>query len=212
MRKELINNIIKPFFKNELYSNKGIYFFKDYGFIQVVTEIQSQRYYKEENSENFRINFELYCNEFENIYGLKKIFGGFSVHEKSSWIEINPNVDLEKKGQWLLSELENAILEINKRIKIDNLIEIWGEDETDIRLIFLLKKNEPEKYKELKTKLQAKLIKIKTELIDLEKQKENMTKVKSLNNDCLLDGLKMKINRKKSESEKIEKLINNDCQ
>lgn len=58
--------------KSQGFKNKGMVFTKDTGLFQIEVEIQNQRYYKEENTENFRINYTLFCREFTDLSGKKK--------------------------------------------------------------------------------------------------------------------------------------------
>ena len=57
--------------KSKAFQNKGMRFIKDMGLFQIEVEIQSQRYYKEEHTENFRINYFLFCREFTELSGRK---------------------------------------------------------------------------------------------------------------------------------------------
>ena len=76
--------------KSKAFQNKGMRFIKDMGLFQIEVEIQSQRYYKEEHTENFRINYFLFCREFTELSGRKLSFAGGSIaEEESSWIKIN---------------------------------------------------------------------------------------------------------------------------
>ena len=105
MRKEIIQAIIKPYMKSKEFKNKGILFTKDMGLFQIEVEIQSQRYYKEENTENFRINYSLFCREFTELSDRKLGFAGGSIQEESTWIEINPQTDIERLRRWLYVSL-----------------------------------------------------------------------------------------------------------
>ncbi|MFR5441931.1 hypothetical protein [Alistipes sp.] len=66
MRKEIIQAIIKPYMKSKAFQNKGMRFIKDMGLFQIEVEIQSQRYYKEEHTENFRINYFCFAVNLQN--------------------------------------------------------------------------------------------------------------------------------------------------
>ena len=68
--------------KSKAFQNKGMRFIKDMGLFQIEVEIQSQRYYKEEHTENFRINYFLFCREFTELSGRKLSFAGGVLQKK----------------------------------------------------------------------------------------------------------------------------------
>lgn len=128
MKKELIKNIIKPFFKKEGFSNKGVNFYKDLGEFELYADLQSQRYYKEENTQNFRINFKLLIKKFTQMTGKTfGVYGGF-VPIKGSWIEISPTTDYQEVASWLSNELESVYQKIIQHADLQKLADLYKDD------------------------------------------------------------------------------------
>ncbi len=210
MRNDIIKSLIKPYYRRESYTNKGNKFFKDLGFIQIEIDIQSQRYYKNENSENFRINYNLLCREFKEKYGVNKNFGCHSISEKTSWIEINQNINLKSKKEWLLNELEKTELEVIEKSEANNLINSWKEHETDLRYIFLLDKFKPKEHNLLMEKFNLLLSEIDNKINELLNQKKKQEKREnSLDKELLLKGINLKLKTKNNEKAKIVNILNN---
>ena len=212
MRKEIIKSLIKPFFKDNLYLNKGTKFYKELGFFKIEVEIQSQRYYKDENTENFRINYKLTSAEFEKEekdYSMNHHFYGFDICEKNSWIEINSSTNIENKKNWLKNELEKAELEINDKINPENLLEIWKEYKTNLIYFYLLKKFKPENLQRWIEEITQDIDKIKIELEQLQEKKDTQEKREnSLDKETLLSGINLQIRQKNSQLTKLQNLIN----
>ena len=173
--------------KSKAFQNKGMRFIKDMGLFQIEVEIQSQRYYKEEHTENFRINYFLFCRE-----------------EKSSWIKINPQTDIERLKSWLLCELDSMLNKLENKYSIEYLLDIWSKDDTDLQYPFLLAKNNPKRLDEWTDKMKFEIQKLDAKLLELSSEKSEQEK----RDDCLdkemrLDGIRMKINRLVSSRKNI---------
>lgn len=174
------------------------------GLFQIEVEIQSQRYYKEENTENFRINYSLFCREFTKLSGRKLGFAGGSIQEESTWIEINPQKDIERLKRWLLCELNSMMDKIENKYSLEYLLEIWEKYKTDLQYPFLLLKNNPDRLDEWTSEMKFEIQKLDAKLLELSSEKTAQEK----RNDCLdkemkLGGIHMKINRLVSNRKKI---------
>lgn len=208
MRKEIIQAIIKPYMKSMGFKNKGILFTKDMGLFQIEVEIQSQRYYKEENTENFRINYSLFCHEFTELSGRKLAFAGGSIYEKSSWIEINLQTDIERLKKWLLCELDVMVDKLENKYSLEYLLEIWKEDNTDPQYPFLLEKVNPELVNEWINEKKLEIQNLDAKLLELSFEKSEQEK----RNDCLdkemrIGGIHMRIDKIASEKKRIFKAM-----
>lgn len=209
MRKEIIQAIIKPYMRSKSFQNKGVLFIKDMGLFQIEVEIQSQRYYKEDNTENFRINYSLFCREFTELSGRKLGFAGGSIKEKSSWIEISPQTDIERLKTWLLCELDSMMDKLENKYSLEYLLEIWKEDSTDLQYPFLLAKNNPERLNEWINEMKLEIQKMDAQLSELSFEKSEQEK----RNDCLdkemrIGGIHMKIDKIVSRKKKIFEAMN----
>lgn len=190
--------------KSKSFQNKGVLFTKDMGLFQIEVEIQSQRYYKEENTENFRINYSLFCHEFTELLGRKLAFAGGSIHEKSSWIEINPQTDIERLKKWLLCELDAMVDKLENKYSLEYLLEIWKEDNTDPQYPFLLEKVNPERVNEWINEKKLEIQKMDAKLLELSFEKSEQEK----RNDCLdkemrIGGIHMRIDKIASKKKRI---------
>ena len=184
--------------KSKAFQNKGMRFIKDMGLFQIEVEIQSQRYYKEEHTENFRINYFLFCREFTELSGRKLSFAGGSIaEEESSWIKINPQTDIERLKSWLLYELDSMLNKLENKYSIEYLLDI------------LLAKNNPKRLDEWTDKMKFEIQKLDAKLLELSSEKSEQEK----RDDCLdkemkLDGIRMKINRLVSSRKNILETLN----
>lgn len=59
----------------------------------------------------------MFCREFTELSGRKLGFVGGSIKEKSSWIKISPQTDIERLKTWLLCELDSMMDKIKLQIK-----------------------------------------------------------------------------------------------
>ena len=191
--------------KSKSFQNKGMRFTKDMGLLQIEVEIQSQRYYKEEHTENFRINYFLFCREFTELLGKRLSFAGGSIaEEKSSWIKINPQTDIERLKSWLLSELDSMLNKLENKYSMEYLLDIWSKYDTDLQYPFLLAKNNPKQLDEWTDEMKFEIQKLDAKLLELSSEKSEQEK----RDDCLdkemrLDGIRMKINRLVSSRKNI---------
>jgi len=209
MRKEIIRTVIKPYMKSKSFQNKGVLFTKDLGLFQIEVEIQSQRYYKEENTENFRINYSLFCSEFTELSGRKSGFAGGSISEKSSWIEINPQTDIERLKRWLLCELDSMMDKLENKYSLEYLLESWKKYNTHLQYPFLLKKVSPERFNEWINEMKLEIQKMDAQLLELSFEKSEQEK----RNDCLdkelkIGGIHMKIDKIASKKKEIIDALN----
>lgn len=109
MKKDLIKNVIKPFFKTHGFSNKGVNFHKDFDIFSLKVEIQSQRYYKEENVEKFRLNFDLYILDFPEKNKETLFFMACIGEDLGSWITISPSTSYEEISAYLQTKLDETL-------------------------------------------------------------------------------------------------------
>ncbi len=112
-------------------------------------EIQRQRYYKNPETEKFRINLNIYSDKsYELFYGSLK-FGHYSINIDQGWIIVNKNTDIKNLEELLLKELNILLKEIEKYNNVDDIIEIEKEKNFEgIKYGFLLK--DTNKIKEFK--------------------------------------------------------------
>ena len=163
--------------KSKAFQNKGMRFIKDMGLFQIEVEIQSQRYYKEEHTENFRINYFLFCREFTELSGRKLSFAGGSIaEEESSWIKINLQTDIERLKSWLLYELDSMLNKLENKYSIEYLLDIWSKDDTDLQYPFLLAKNNPKRLDEWTDKMKFEIQKLDAKLLELSSEKSEQEK------------------------------------
>lgn len=204
MRKEIIQAVIKPYMKSQGFKNKGMVFTKDIGLFQIEVEIQNQRYYKEENTENFRINYTLFCREFTDLSGKKMGFAGGSIQEESTWIEISPQRDIEQLKSWLLLELNSMMYKLVNKYTPEYLLGIWEKYNTDLQYPFLLSKNNLERLEVWIDDMKSEIHKMDTKLLGLSFEKSEQEK----RSDCLdkemkISGINMKVDKIVSEKKKI---------
>ncbi len=182
LKKEVIKEIISPTLKCMGFKKKGTFYSKIIYNLIIDIRLQSQRYYKEENIENFRINIKVYPSFItekelcENAY-----FDNNSIQENnSSWIQITCDKNIEQFKIWLSDEL-------NKKCKIFL---------SDSYKIFV--KNKVLKEKE---NLLQKIILKKDDLKKLKSTQENMISI--LKNTILLYEQKIEWIDKWLEMEKL---------
>ena len=206
LKKELIKKVVTPFFKNNGFLKSGVKFYRNLSFFQIEADIQSQRYYKENGVENFRIHYHISCERFTSFYGRKEYFGGGTIQRESSWITIDDNTELEILSKWIQEELE----------KISELIDIYSNPEKvidrlretqDITYAFLLK--EFGKDKELtawKTLRENERIKYSSRVKEIEEEKQNLeNRSDSLDKTVRLEGVAMQLRDLTNKIEKIDK-------
>lgn len=196
MRKEIIQTVIKPYMKRKAFKNKGRLFTKDLGLFQIEVEIQSQRYYKDEGSENFRIKYSLVCSELTELSGWALSFTGGSISEESSWIEINQQTDTDRLRKWLLCELDSMMDKFENLYSVEYLLEIWKKYNNDFQYLFLLMKFKPEQLKEWENDKIIEMQNMDAELQKLSYEKSEQEKREDcLDKEMKLGGLQMKIDK-----------------
>jgi len=129
MKKRIIKETITPFFKNNGFAKKGVKYFRVADNLIVEAEIQSQRYYTEENVKNFRINISIYPEVELNLPYPSVSFGCHSVMSESSWIAIDENTSFEEMNAELETELDKTLSYIEKNY---SLKEMTARAEKDI--------------------------------------------------------------------------------
>ncbi|NDV64887.1 hypothetical protein [Bacteroides sp. 224] len=207
IKKELIKKIVVPFFKRNNFQKKGVRFYRDLSFFQIEVDIQSQRYYKEENEENFRINYLILCGRFSLLFGGKGVFGGGAIQQENSWITITNKTDINKLSNWLENELENIVKLIDIFSDINKVIAYRGQQ--DVEYAFLLK--ELAKSKELsewiishKKEKEAYFCQLK----EIEKEnQELLASPDSLDKSIRLDGIRMRLDNLNSKIREIDREI-----
>jgi hypothetical protein len=182
IQKQIIKEIINPFFKNNGFSRKGVRYIKKLDYFIIEVEIQRQRYDKDEGIENFRINMSVYSeNSYRLFYG-SMTFGGYSIAGKNSWITTDENTNIDELKIWLNDELNKLPAIFEKYNDIDKIIEenSKSDDYQDgIDYAFLLKDNN--KINEFKLWVENKNEKIeglKRKNIELSQQLESLEPIK----------------------------------
>ena len=211
MKKELIKNIIKPFFKKHGFTNKGVNFYKDLEEFEIKANLQSQRYYKEENVEKFRINIAIYIKEFiQKTEKTFPVYGRF-IPQNSDWIEISAETNYETLVSWLDQTLINTYDDILKKADFQVLKDLYQSDIYDYYHLFFLKKITPKAHRNWLEQMQNSLNEIQERKILLQAEEEKQKQRK----DCLdkqvrLEGIGMKFLNLKHEEEKINMLLSVD--
>lgn len=168
-KKRIIKDIVSPVLKANGFTQKGTNYSKTNGHLIIKMTLQSQRHYKEENVENFRLEVRVYPNFLkeeelcENAY-----FDVDNITEvNSSWIQITPAKDIKNLELWITNELTNKCNYFSNSRYIA-IIEkkVLQEKETLLKGIAL-------KQEELRTRKpqQKNLVNIKKNTIILYKQK-----------------------------------------
>jgi len=123
LKKQLISQVITPFFKENGFTKKGAKYSKKINHVIVEADIQSQRFYTEENVKSFRINIGIYPDIPENA---KTRFIGIRHHtvffEESGWITIDSHTNIEELKSELATKLDDALLAIEESNDLDKLI------------------------------------------------------------------------------------------
>ena len=209
IKKELIKKVVNPFFKTNGFVKKGVNFYQDLSYFQIEADIQSQRYYKEEGIENFRINYQIMCSNFTSHYGYKVSFGGGWIAQESSWIRIDSNTQLANLSDWIQKELNKItdLMDIYSNISnIETVIEL-NKNVQDIRYAFLLR--EFKKVKELaewKALRKNEKTKYLSRMKEVEDNKQNLeNRPDSLDKTVRLDGVAMQLRNLSDKIKAIDK-------
>ena len=124
IKKQIIKDVITPFFKNNSFTKKGVKFFKNINALVIEAEIQSQRYYTEENVKNFRIDVRVFPNDDSNYTSRSVLFGYCTImFPETSWITINENTNFEELKIRLENELSKVLLVVEESSNLDLMIE-----------------------------------------------------------------------------------------
>lgn len=212
MKKDLIKNVIKPFFKAHGFLNKGVNFCKEFDIFSLKVDIQSQRYYKEENEEKFRLNFNLFILDFPKKNKETLFLMACIGEDLGSWVSISSSTSYEEISTYLQTKLEETLKEITEQTKFETILKRFENEPFDLRYGFLLKKFQPENFNLWKEKCQKKyeneLQAIEQKISNLISEKElQLKRKKSLDQQILLEGIEMKIRNLQSKKEKMEHQI-----
>jgi hypothetical protein len=148
MKKQIIKDIITPFFRNNNFTKKGVKYYKNINHLIIMAEIQSQRYYKEENIENFRINIRIYpdiTNDTSETFWMGSID-----FPETSWITINEKTDMEEIRIRLINKLNEKIKIIDEYNNVENIMEKVKCKIDELNKQMIEKKNKLEKETENK--------------------------------------------------------------
>jgi len=141
-KKQIIKKTITPFFKNNGFVKKGVKYFRVADNLIVEAEIQSQRYYTEENVKNFRIDISIYPNVESNQPYPSVSFGYYSIMFESSWITIDEDTGVEVMKARLETELEKTLLSIGRNNSLKKMIARAEKDIKDLEQTILEAKAE----------------------------------------------------------------------
>ncbi|MDR1195502.1 MAG: hypothetical protein LBL00_03395 [Endomicrobium sp.] len=189
----LIKDIIDPFFKNNGFSRKGIKYIKKLDYFIIETEIQRQRYYKDDEVEKFRINGIVYSENSYKLFYCSLKFGGYCIQGEGSWITTDKNTNISELKSWLNTELNKLPKIFEEYNDVDKIIEKQREIGNNYEYAFLLKDNNKSK--------------------EFEKwNKETNEKIKNLNNKILelshkIEEAEKDKNQNRTESNKLAKEI-----
>ena len=205
IKKELIKKVVNPFFKANGFVKKGVNFYRDLSYFQIEADIQSQRYYKEEGIEKFRINYGISCNCFTSHCGRKEYFGGGDIAQETSWISIDSNTQLDTLSDWTQEKL-NKISELlyiySDLSNIEKIIDLLKNTQ-DIRYAFLLREfNKDKELAEWKALRKDEKTKYLLRVKEAEENKQNLeNRPDSLDKTVRLEGVAMQL---RSLSDKIK--------
>ena len=186
-QKQLIKEIINPFFKDNGFSRKGVLYTKKLNYFIIEVEIQRRRYYKENGIENFRININAYSENSYKLFGKSITFCEYSIKGENSWITTDENTNIDELALWLKIELDKLPALIEKYNDIDKIIseEKKKPNREGILYAFLLKDN------------------YKTEEFELWLENTNK-KIKGLNNKISELNQKLALTEKENKRNKVE--------
>ena len=168
-QKQLIKEVINPFFKSNGFARKGVKYVKKLDYFIIEVEIQRQRYYKDERVENFRINMGVYS---ENSYRLVMKFGGYSIAGENSWITTDESTNLSELASWLSTELNNLLPKIEEYNHVEKIIEkVKNWDSHNREYGFLLKDtNRIKEFQQWVDEKNKEIKKLNSEILNLSQQ------------------------------------------
>ena len=207
-QKILIKDIINPFFKTNGFLRKGVKYIKKLDYFIIEIEIQRQRYYKDNEVENFRINGKVYSeNSYRLFYG-SMVFGGFCIQGENSWITTDNKTNTNEQKLWLNIELNKLPAMIEEYNDIDKIIEKQREYGNNFEYGFLLKENNKIKeFNQWNKEINQKLEKMNDEIIDLSKKLEILEENKGNSIESNITYNKLWSKRKGNEIE-IKRIFN----
>ena len=126
IKKNIIKDILTPFFKNNGFIKKGVKYFKNINHFNIIVDIQSLKYHKIENREEFRVNVEI------NLDTCGITIGGFSIPSNDSHITIDEKTNIEEVKLNINKDLESLMKCFEK---YDNVKEIIEEQIQEIELL-----------------------------------------------------------------------------
>ena len=182
-QKQLIKEVINPFFKNNGFSKKGVKYTKTLDYFIIVVEIQRQRYYKDTGVENFRINMDVYSeNSYKLFYGSMS-FGGCCIQGEGSWITTDEHTDMNELKSWLNTELSKLPPKIEEYKDVDKIIEkLKNLESYNHEYAFLLKDtNRTKELKQWIDNTNKEISKLNSEILDLSQQLELIEKSENKN-------------------------------
>lgn len=212
IKKRLIKEVIKPFFKENGFNNKGVNFEKDIcTLFTIIADIQSQRYYKTPGEENFRINCQIISLPFKEItkgLSLQQSFGGLSISHDNSWITITESSSYENIAEWLRTDL-NRIIRLESHFLDTEVIIRKLREEFGIQYAYLLqyesKKDDLSEWVKYK---KEEIIKLQKDISDIETEVSiSNLKPDSLDKELRTDGLLMKMAKIYNYIQQIKKEI-----
>jgi len=212
IKKRLLREVIKPFFKENGYRNKGVNFEKDISpLFTIVADIQSQRYYKTPEEENFRINCQIISPAFNDFSGelpIQRSFGSLTISQDNSWITISDDKSYEDIAEWLRAGLDKIIRLENRFQNTEAIIQELKE-EYGIQYAYLLQYEcrSTDLSKWIKHKKEE-IVKLYKEISNIETEANSLSlKPDSLDKQLRTDGLSMKRTRINDTIKRIQKEI-----
>lgn len=157
IKKHIIKDIITPFFKNNGFIKKGVKYFKDIDRFKITVNIQSLKYHKTDNAEEFRINVKIILENTDEI--IRYLF----IPSNTSHITIDDNINIEELKLSISNDLSNLLKTLQKYNNIEEIIKeqlekiellegiivekkkLLEQETTNQNLIYILR-NEIERY------------------------------------------------------------------
>ena len=116
-KKYIIKHIFTPFFKSNGFTKKGVKYFKDIKHFKIVADIQSLRYRKIENEEEFRLNIKIFLDtSYIHV-------GGYCIPSDISHITIDENTNIQKLILSINNDFKELINIFEKYNNVENIIQ-----------------------------------------------------------------------------------------
>jgi hypothetical protein len=140
IKKQILKNIITPFFKNNGFIKSGVKYSKNINHLIIVANIQSQRYYKDEKVENFRINIMVYPEISQFFY-----FRYYAIDfPETSWITIDEETNIEELKIKLNKKLSEVLIVMNEYNDVEKVVEKMKEEINELNNQIVKKKKDLE--------------------------------------------------------------------